>query len=330
MPFCILSFDGGGICGLFTARILDRLVAEFPSLLDDAGLFAGTSTGGIIALCLAAGKEPADLVGLYRDEGPDIFDDSWWDDIVDLGNAVGADYNNKYLKKAVTRQLGANTRLRDLKGRMLVPSFDLDDGDEQSLLDQTPGKAKSKAPVSSRSWKPKFFHNFPGNDTDGNLLAVDVALRTSAAPTFFPAYQGYIDGGVVANNPSLAAIATALDPRAGKMATTGDIAVLSISTGNNPQYIKGSNLNWGWGQWARPLIQIMISGVMGVADFQARQILDDRYLRLDRLFDRAVNMDDTRADTLKYLVDEADALLDDNNGAVLKSTRAWLDQHWGS
>jgi len=328
MAFCILAFDGGGICGLFTARLLDRLLAEFPTLIDDTDLLAGTSTGGIIALAIAAGKSPADLVGLYRDEGPDIFDDSWWDDMFDLGNAVGADYKNTYLKKALTAQLGAATRLRDLKRRVLVPAFDLDDGDEQSISDQTPAKQKSKV-VSPRAWKPKFFHNFPGNDSDGALLAVDVGLRTSAAPTFFPAYQGYIDGGVVANNPSLSAIATALDPRAGKVASTADIVVLSFSTGNNPQYVKGANLNWGWGQWARPLIQIMISGVMGVADFQARQILDQRYRRLDRLFDRAVNMDDTREKTLKYLIDEADALLDDNGGAVMQNTKAWLEEFWG-
>ena len=62
---------------------------------------------------------------------------------------------------------------------------------------------------------------------------------------------------------------------------------------------------------------------------QCRQILDDRYKRLDRLFDRAVNMDDTREKTLKYLIDEADALLDENNGAVLQNTKAWLDEFWG-
>ncbi len=328
MAFCILSFDGGGICGLFTARVLDRLLAEFPALIDNTDLFAGTSTGGIIALCIAAGKTPGDLVSLYRDEGPDIFDDSFWDDMFDLGNAIGADYKNTYLKKALTKHLGATTKLRDLKRRVLVPAFDLDDGDAQSIEESTPRNSKAKKEVSSRSWKPKFFHNFPGNDTDGNVLALDAALRTSAAPTFFPAYQGYIDGGVVANNPSLAAVATALDPRAGKVASTSEIVVLSFSAGNNPQYLGKPNANWGWGQWARPLIQIMISGVMGVADFQCRQILDERYRRMDRLFDRAVNMDDVRPKTLKYLVDEADALLDEDNGAVLQDTKAWLEEHW--
>jgi len=51
----ILSFDGGGIRGLVTLAILKRLEAQIPSLIQGADLIAGTSTGGIIALGLAAG-----------------------------------------------------------------------------------------------------------------------------------------------------------------------------------------------------------------------------------------------------------------------------------
>lgn len=35
-------------------------------------------------------------------------------------------------------------------------------------------------------------------------------MRTSAAPTFFPIHKGYTDGGVVANNPSIIALAKAM------------------------------------------------------------------------------------------------------------------------
>ncbi|MGA3230857.1 MAG: patatin-like phospholipase family protein, partial [Candidatus Binatus sp.] len=53
MPnFRILSFDGGGIRGVLTAVLLDRLLAEYPALLQDRPdtitMFAGTSTGGIL------------------------------------------------------------------------------------------------------------------------------------------------------------------------------------------------------------------------------------------------------------------------------------------
>ena len=303
MPFRILSFDGGGIGGLFSARVLERLAAQFPRLIGDADLLAGTSTGGIIALCLARGGVPADLVRLYSERAGDIFDDSWLDNLRDMGTAVGADYDNRKLKRALQQQLG-DARLRTLGKRVLVPTFDLDAIDDEGL----------------RHWKPKFFHNFPGNDSDGDQLAVDVALRTSAAPTYFPAYQGYIDGGVVANNPSMAALATALDPRAGRR-QLGEVVILSFSTGTDLRYVRGENLDWGWSQWARPLVAIMISGVMGVAHFQCRQILGDRYQRVDRVFDRPVDLDDVRPATLAYLRQQADAV-------DLAPTLAWLARNW--
>ncbi len=303
MPFKILTFDGGGIGGLFTAVLLERIAAQFPGLLASVDLIAGTSTGGIIALGLAHNRSPAQLADLYRTHAKKIFDDSIWDNIRDFGNATGADHSNKNLKKVLTTEFGT-TPLSGLSKRVLIPTFDLDFSPEQGR----------------RTWKPKFFHNVPGPDSDGAELVVDVAMRTSAAPTYFPSYQGYIDGGVVANNPSMAALAAALDPRSGNQ-NLSNIVLLSFSTGCEDRYIKGDSHNWGWGQWAKPLVNIMINGVMGVADFQCKQILDHRYHRVDHVMDRTINLNDARDATLHYLTTEAHTV-------NLAPTLAWLQTHW--
>ncbi|HUA67221.1 MAG TPA: patatin-like phospholipase family protein, partial [Candidatus Saccharimonadales bacterium] len=171
----ILSFDGGGIRGLVTLAILKRLETQVPNLIQGADLLAGTSTGGIIALGLAAGESVDDLIALYRDDGKDIFDDSWLDDIRDLGGLAGADYDPKNLAKILTG-IFKDKQLKDLSKRVLIPSFNLDNGDND------PAK---------RTWRPKFFHNFPGTDSDGEEPVVDVALDTSAAPTYFPSHGSY-------------------------------------------------------------------------------------------------------------------------------------------
>ena len=190
--FHILSLDGGGIRGLFTAILLERLEAARPGLLAQVDLFAGASTGGILALGLAAGRTPSQARELYELRGRQVFANARWDNWRDLGHAVRAQYSNAYLKKVLTQEFG-DMKLGDLPHHVLIAAFDLENDPAN--------------PPPMRTWKPKFFHNFPGHDTDAHEKVVDVALRTSAAPSYFPIYQGYIDGGVVAGNPSMTALA---------------------------------------------------------------------------------------------------------------------------
>ncbi|HZC46493.1 MAG TPA: patatin-like phospholipase family protein [Candidatus Acidoferrum sp.] len=275
MPnFRILSFDGGGIRGVLSAVLINRLVANHPSLLQDRPgtitMFAGTSTGAIIALGLATGLTPAQIRDLDVINGKLIFDSSWTRDVVELGGISGSKYDNVNLKHVLQETFGAK-QLKDLKSRVLIASFKLDN--------QSPDP-------SSRTWNPKFFHNFLGADSDGESLVVDVAMSSSAAPTFFPSYGVFIDGGVIANNPSMAAIAQTLDGRnqPGELATLGEIKLLSIGTGVSLQYIGGQDHDWGDAQWIKPILNVMMDGSVGVADFECRQLLGNRYCRIDPIF----------------------------------------------
>jgi patatin-like phospholipase/acyl hydrolase len=274
-PFHILSLDGGGIRGVLTAALLERLESAHPHFLAQVDLIAGTSTGGILALGLASGMTPTDVRNLYERLGAKVFRDSFWDNLKDLGQATGAQYGNKALKEELTSQFGSIT-LADLPKKVIVSSFDLDN--------EATGMGKV------RSWKPKYFHNFPGSDSDGHEKVVDVALRTSAAPTFFPIYQGYVDGGVVSNNPSMCAVAQALEPNTGKQKLR-DIRLLSMGTGNNPKYMTAENEDWGFVQWVPHLISLMLEGSMGLADYQCRQLLGSRYMRVNLVLPMEIGLD---------------------------------------
>jgi patatin-like phospholipase/acyl hydrolase len=307
MPnFRILSCDGGGIRGLLTAVLLNRLLGAYPALLQDRPgtitLFAGTSTGGILALGLAAGLTPAQIRDLYVVNGKLIFDSSWTRDVVELGGISGSKYDNVNLKQILQETFGAQ-KLKDLHSRVLIASFNLD----------------NQADTTVRTWNPKFFHNFTGPDSDGELLAVDVAMSTSAAPTYFPSYGVYVDGGVIANNPSMAAIAQALDGRnqAGERATLGEIKLLSVGTGASLQFISGQDHDWGDAQWIKPILNVMMDGSVGVADFECRQLLGDRYCRVEPIFPagKSFPMDD-----VSKIVD----LMDLANSFDLAGAVAWL------
>src|SRR6266699_2006492 len=82
----ILSIDGGGIRGIIPAIILahieKRTGMPVYRLFD---LVAGTSTGGIIALGLTKPNADAineytaeQMVQLFQDDGPSIFQHSFW------------------------------------------------------------------------------------------------------------------------------------------------------------------------------------------------------------------------------------------------------------
>lgn len=295
IQYRILTLDGGGIRGLFTARLLERIEAQVPGMLNRTNLIAGTSTGSILALGLASGMSPGQLARLYLDNGEAIFDDSWLDDIKDLGGLSGSEYDNKNLKRILTGVFGGQT-LGELPKPVLVPAFDLDN---------------ENADPAKRTWTPKFFHNFPGSDTDGAEKVVDVALASSAAPTYFPTYRGYIDGGVCANNPSLAALLQTQDSRAqiNPRPALDEIALFSVGTGVSLYHIKGQSLDWGYAQWAKPLISLMLDANAGIADYQCRQLMGDRYTRLAPVFapDTTIKLDDwERMNELVALADGVD------------------------
>lgn len=301
--FNILSLDGGGIRGLLSCKLLERLDRLHPGFLEKVDLFAGTSTGGILALGLAAGLTPAEMGELYQKDGDKIFAKTFWDKVGDIDRLYHPDYKNTALEESLKSKFG-DMRLQDLKKKVLISSFLLDSG--------------SVTKMGVRSWKPKFFQNFEEDPSDGDQKVVDVALRTSAAPTYFPVYQGFADGGLVANNPSMCAVAQALDKKTGKQKLSR-ITLLSIGTGVTPKWVEGFNENWGYWQWAPHLIPIMMDGVAGVADYQCRQILGPRYLRLNSLFQRDIGLDNV--EEIPYLVQLAD--LEDIGGA-----KKWLSKYY--
>jgi hypothetical protein len=218
---------------------------------------------------------------------------------------LGADYRVANLERELHEVLGDRT-LAELDKRVLVPVFDLDNDD----------------PVE-RTWKPKLFHNFPGVDSDGDALAYRVGTATAAAPTYFATFDGFIDGGVYATNPSMCALAQTQDARipADERAELGELRLLSLGTGQSLQHLEGRTLDWGYLQWVRPLIDLMLDGVKGIAHYQCAQLLGDRYHRLGPTLppDRHIGMD--AVGDIPFLVEFASQL-------DLSSTVEWLRANW--
>jgi len=65
--FQILSLDGGGIKGVYTAAVLTSIENDLGvNVTEHFDLIAGTSTGGIIAIGLGLGFRPRELLDMLE------------------------------------------------------------------------------------------------------------------------------------------------------------------------------------------------------------------------------------------------------------------------
>lgn len=269
----ILCFDGGGIKGTLSIRLLKRIIEKYPTFLDNIDLFAGTSTGSLIALALASNKSVDAIDRLYSYEiTKSIFTPSHF-------NLFKPKYSNNNLSTAIIKILGADTTLSDLPHKVFIPSFNV------SGLN------------TSDKWQIVFFHNLYSNETI-KAKAVDVALASSAAPTFFPSHNGYIDGGVVANSPTTCAAIGALTNTETNISLS-NIKLLSIGTGNSPDKIYSNTSKWGLFQWTfdpfvkgmSPLLSIFMDGMSDLDNFYCQGLLKNNYFRINPRVSKHAAMD---------------------------------------
>lgn len=294
----ILAFDGGGVRGVLSATLLKRLEDSFPGLVDKADLVAGTSIGSLIALALAFGLSPArlseitsgiDWSAVFRRKSTGF-----------LRPMCGGTYGIR----AINSVFPPGLRLSDLSKRVLAISFRV-------------------TASGGDSWAPVFFNNFPSSETKDTSV-LDVALACTAVPAYFPSHRGYIDGGVVANNPSMAALCAAVDPGLGGQSIE-DVVLLSIGTGRILYRIDADTTSWGAMQWAlhpspaTPLITLMVDGVSQCHTIFSRQILGERYYRLDPVLPEPVGPGDYKAvPKLLRWAEETD----------LSAVVSWVKRNW--
>ncbi|MBL4654754.1 MAG: patatin-like phospholipase family protein [Bacteroidia bacterium] len=308
----ILSIDGGGIRGLLPITLLARLEEELNKpLREHFQLMAGTSTGGLIVLCLAHGLSAKEVQEFYLVKTRNIFKDNVLDDIKDgFGKSLGADYDQKNLER-ILHVIFGDTTLGNLKKKsncnVLIPAFDI-------------SPEKEGNPVNFR---PKVYNSVDENDSNEKL--VDVACRTSAAPTYFPIReQHFIDGGVSINHPAMAALAFAINKnlKNGLGYNMHDIKMLSIGTGTaNQNRISLKEIgdgDWGSLKWIKYLPDLITESNIQSSEYYVKQVLnynddvDKHYLRVQPQLENLIKIDTKDPKILEDLINSANKISIDN------------------
>lgn len=278
----ILSIDGGGYLGLATASFLQGIEHHFGvRCADQFDLFCGTSTGAIIALALASGMSAEDVTTLYEDLGPKVFPPPSFlaRAFPKVRGVLAARHDNAPLKDALRDAFGDKT-LGDLRAsgkKVLVTAFALTSG------------------------RPRVFKtdHAPGLTAHDRYLVRDVALASSAAPTYLPiveltdpntkAVERFCDGGVAANSPALLGYAEAVSALG---CTPEDIALLSLATPRTDLAEPASGLTrsqraldrgyLGWGLGER-IITLALDGVAMLSDTALARIAQGAGARYERV-----------------------------------------------
>ncbi len=269
----VLSIDGGGIRGIIPAVVLTWLERELGRPISACvDLIAGTSTGGILATGLsrdAAGpiRSAAEILDLYMTRGPEIFHSSLAHNISTGWGTLDEKYPADGLEDTIRAVVGDRT-LDDLTSNLLVTTYET-------------------------AMRRPFYFGSGAARTEGrvsplNFSLTDVTRATSAAPTYFEAFQArspagdgrtfcFIDGGVFANNPTGVAYAVA------RKIFPGDVIhVVSLGTGLTERPYHWEDIkDWGALEWARPIIAIMMDGVSDATGDQMRDFITDGYWRFD-------------------------------------------------
>jgi patatin-like phospholipase/acyl hydrolase len=241
-PFRILSLDGGGIKGAFAASALATFEQETGRrVVEHFDLITGTSTGGIIAIGLAMGATAEEICRFFQTEGTKIFPkregiQKWLGRMRDF---LRPRYSNVALRAALQNVVG-DRPLKEAQTRLVIPTYDVNTG--KVYLFKTPHH-------------PWYFHH-------ADLSAGEVALATSAAPTYFPAHTipgrgTFIDGGLWANCPAMVGLVEAFDFLGQR---PEQVRMLSVSTTGYPFRLKRPEQLRGLLGWAPKIVDTLMFG----------------------------------------------------------------------
>jgi patatin-like phospholipase/acyl hydrolase len=279
--FKILALDGGGIRGVVTAKILQKVESRLKKPLNQYfDLIAGTSTGSILAAGLVLGLTPEELIKIYQERGREIFNASWLRKNITRW-LHGSKYSNKGLIKVLREELGeitlsgVNKIEPKPKSELLILAYD--------TLYRNTTFFTSCCPEEHRWFN--------------NMKLWEVCLSSASAPTFFPPYEftwidpndsqkgewkfPHVDGGVSANCPALAALSHVTDVRSKRIE---DISILSIGTGFTTEPLEYKEINkWGTISWGEHVPDVFMGGQIQIATDTCSEIIranSGGYLRL--------------------------------------------------
>ncbi|KAF5576704.1 calcium-independent phospholipase [Fusarium pseudoanthophilum] len=247
---CLLSLDGGGVKGLFSIIVIDRLMqetrrlegpgAEYKRPCDYFDLIGGTSTGGLLAIMLGRLQMDTQLcIQAYKSLSKEVFSRKFKVPFLESFRKASnvalswSWFDGDKLKEAVCRTVEENLLPSD--SAMLRQSGCTVE-DLTLITDMKSATYSFVCAVPKYEEKVKRIRSYEPLDQQTNAPAErfkiwEAARATSAAPMYFPHIEAggvsYFDGGLESNNPVIEVIEEAKQEFPDDKIST----VISVGTG---------------------------------------------------------------------------------------------------
>lgn len=257
--FKILTLDGGGTRGIYSAQLLALVEQELDAPIKESfDLIAGTSTGAIIAGAIASDISMDEIVSLFETESQDIFKKKWYRNLL-----FSSKYSEDVFAHVIAKHIPAKP-LSDISTPLIISSSEITTS-ERYLFRSNYAETLRESEYS-----------------DGDVCIRDAVIASCSAPTFFAPKSInnllFADGGLWANNPSIAAYTEALTVF-GKDAS--QVKILSVGTGHAPNMYRKKR-RWGFLLgWGGPKLVSFVMMLQAQASAKmVKQLLKDNYMRI--------------------------------------------------
>ena len=208
----LLSMDGGGMRGMLLTQTLIAIQKRMKTLKFDCqpvrkcfDYIAGTSAGGMVTLAIVNGARPeATLAAQFK--------------ISEVISRLSPTFPDEAISKMIKEIYGNDTMMTDVQmPRVIIPTVLADRNPPMLHLICNYGKPRNsqKSPHEWKVW--------------------EASMATSAAPVYFSPFERiFVDGGVMANNPTLDAMAEIFMQTEEEGSNAKLALVVSIGTGVLP------------------------------------------------------------------------------------------------
>lgn len=282
-----LVVDGGGVKGIVTLQILANMEKEMGINLNEHFKYmTGASTGALIVTMLKNGMSAQEILDVYIEDIPKIFNKKWWRFGIFLPK-----YKDKAFNKILTKY-SQGKRFYQLEEHLLLPQYNYTDN------------------------KLEFYKSYEKNTAHEREWVMNILRSSASAQTYFKPWhfgsRTYIDAGNICNSPTLALMADVSKFH-------DSFNILSLGTGQPEAKTETPTFGGGLVFWISRTVNSQMNQAKKYTDYIAKSLMPKygEYVRVEpTLYKSSSSTDDASDKNILDMLSDGEHAWNLNKGFI--------------